>query len=111
MADRAPRKAPQRTCVSCRSTSDKRDLVRIVRGPGGVEVDPTGKKPGRGAYLCHQRECWQLAIRKGRLDAALKTRLTPDEKLHLTAYVTSLTPLGESKPEGMQLQNDNAVAV
>ncbi|HEX5139780.1 MAG TPA: YlxR family protein [Dehalococcoidia bacterium] len=90
MADKAPRKAPQRTCVSCRSTGDKRALVRIVRGPEGVEVDPSGKKPGRGAYLCHQRECWQQAIRKGRLDAALKTRLTQDEKLRLTQFVTTL---------------------
>jgi hypothetical protein len=64
--------------------------VRIVRGPEGVEVDPSGKKPGRGAYLCHQRECWQQAIRKGRLDAALKTRLTQDEKLRLTQFVTTL---------------------
>jgi predicted RNA-binding protein YlxR (DUF448 family) len=90
MADKAPRKAPQRICVSCRSTGDKRALVRIVRGPEGVEVDPSGKKPGRGAYLCHQRECWQQAIRKGRLDAALKTRLTQDEKLRLTQFVTTL---------------------
>jgi len=101
MANRAPRQAPQRTCVSCRSTSDKRALVRIVRGPKGVEVDPSGKKPGRGSYLCHQPECWQLAIRKGRLDAALKTRLTPDEKLRLTEFVTTL-PAAES---------GNAVAV
>jgi predicted RNA-binding protein YlxR (DUF448 family) len=64
--------------------------VRIVRGPDGVEVDPSGKKPGRGAYLCHQPECWQVAIRKGRLDTALKTRLTPDEKLRLTEFVTTL---------------------
>jgi predicted RNA-binding protein YlxR (DUF448 family) len=52
--------------------------VRIVRGPDGVEVDPSGKKPGR------------VAIRKGRLDTALKTRLTPDEKLRLTEFVTTL---------------------
>ena len=101
MADRAPRKAPQRTCVSCRSTGDKRALVRVVRGPDGVEVDPSGKKPGRGAYLCHQPECWQLAIRKGRLDAALKTRLTPDEKLRLTEFAITLSAVS----------TDNAVAV
>ena len=94
MATQTPRQAPQRTCVSCRSTSDKRTLVRIVRGPEGVEADPSGKKPGRGAYLCHQPECWQLAIRKGRLDAALKTRLTPDEKLRLTEFVTTLNTAG-----------------
>jgi predicted RNA-binding protein YlxR (DUF448 family) len=72
-----------------------------VRGPEGVEVDPSGKKPGRGAYLCHQPECWQQAIRKGRLDAALKTRLTPDEKLRLTEYAIMLSAVSP----------DNAVAV
>jgi hypothetical protein len=45
------------------------------------------------------------------LDAALKTRLTPDEKLRLTEFATSLSLSGAGKPEGMQLQNDNAVAV
>ena len=101
MASRAPRQAPQRTCVSCRSASDKRTLVRIVRGSEGVEVDPSGKKQGRGAYLCHQPECWQLAIRKGRLDAALKTRLTPNEKLRLTEFVATLSAV----------EKDSAVAV
>jgi predicted RNA-binding protein YlxR (DUF448 family) len=85
-----PRKKPQRMCVSCRSTDEKRALVRIVRGPGGMEVDTTGKKPGRGAYLCRRPDCWQQALRKGRLDAALKTRLSPDEKLTLTEFLTTL---------------------
>jgi hypothetical protein len=55
-----------------------------------VEVDVSGKKAGRGAYLCHDSTCWQQALRKGRLDAALKTRLSPDEKLRLTEYAATI---------------------
>jgi uncharacterized protein len=91
LPDKAPRPAPQRTCISCRSTGDKRELVRIVRGPEHVEVDLSGKKPGRGAYLCRNADCWQQALRKGRIDAALKTRLAADDRLQLTQFVTTLS--------------------
>ena len=48
-----PRHIPQRTCVACRQTGAKRQLVRVVRAPdGSVTIDPTGKRSGRGAYLC-----------------------------------------------------------
>ncbi|MBR4395706.1 MAG: YlxR family protein [Eubacteriaceae bacterium] len=49
---------PMRTCVICRKVSEKRDLLRIVRVPeGGMQVDPTGKMNGRGAYICRSGEC------------------------------------------------------
>jgi hypothetical protein len=64
--------------------------VRIVRTPQGVEVDLTGKKAGRGAYLCRQQSCWQEAIRKNRLDAALKAKLNADERLKLNEFAASL---------------------
>jgi predicted RNA-binding protein YlxR (DUF448 family) len=48
-----PKHVPRRTCVACRETDAKRQLIRLVRTPEGtVEVDPTGKRNGRGAYLC-----------------------------------------------------------
>src|SRR5262249_61248663 len=54
---------PQRTCVVCRQTSAKRTLTRIVRtADQGVWVDPTGKRNGRGAYLCDQITCWERAL-------------------------------------------------
>jgi uncharacterized protein len=90
MPGRPARKAPQRTCIACRTTGDKRGLVRIVRGPEGVEADPGGRKPGRGAYLCQRVECWQEALKKNRLDSALKTRLSQDEKLRLAEFVASM---------------------
>jgi predicted RNA-binding protein YlxR (DUF448 family) len=86
-----PKQAPQRTCIACRNTSGKRDFVRIVRTPQGtVEVDLTGKKPGRGAYLHPSYECWEQALKKGRLEAALKVKLAPDDRLQLTEFATSL---------------------
>jgi predicted RNA-binding protein YlxR (DUF448 family) len=61
------RKAVQRMCLSCRLNKDKKELLRIVRTPEGeIELDPTGKKAGRGAYICPDRDCLQKAI-KGRI--------------------------------------------
>jgi predicted RNA-binding protein YlxR (DUF448 family) len=64
---------PQRSCVVCRITTAKRALHRIVRSPAGdVGYDPTGKAPGRGAYLCGQPACLESALRRGRIQRALK---------------------------------------
>jgi predicted RNA-binding protein YlxR (DUF448 family) len=91
-----PRHVPQRTCVACRRTTAKRELVRIVRTPeGSVEVDPTGKRSGRGAYLCPTPDCWRLAVQKGRLDRALKTSLSTADKEVLLQYAQALTPGAE----------------
>jgi len=88
-----PRHIPQRTCVACRRTTAKRELVRIVRTPeGGVEVDPTGKRSGRGAYLCATPDCWRLAVQKGRLDRALKTTVSARDKEAILQHTQSLAP-------------------
>lgn len=72
---------PQRTCVGCRQVRPARELIRIVRLPGGgVEVDETGKKSGRGAYLCPNRSCWEIALSRKRVEHALKTEMAEDEK-------------------------------
>jgi predicted RNA-binding protein YlxR (DUF448 family) len=64
---------PRRTCVVCRSTTAKRTLHRIVRSPSGtVAYDPTGKAAGRGAYLCGQPACLDLAVRRRSVQRALK---------------------------------------
>ena len=60
----AERKIPQRTCVCCRTTHDKRDLLRVVKTPQGtVEVDTTGKVNGRGCYLCKDPACAARVIK------------------------------------------------
>jgi len=60
----APR-APVRTCVGCRRARPKRALQRIARTPDGVHVDPDARLPGRGAYLCPDRDCIAAARRRG----------------------------------------------
>ncbi len=90
----APRRQPQRTCIICRRTGAKRALHRIVRTASGhgVQLDPKGKLPGRGAYLCDDPRCWQRALAGGALDKALKTTLTADERQALTTFSASLPP-------------------
>lgn len=77
---RRNRPTPQRSCVACRQKADKRQFTRIVRTENGVVIDPTGKRNGRGAYLCDQAACWEKAVHKGLLDTALKTHLTAEER-------------------------------
>ena len=49
------KKIPQRQCVGCREMKDKKSLLRVVKSPeGAVSLDFVGKKPGRGAYVCHE---------------------------------------------------------
>jgi hypothetical protein len=86
--------------VGCREVLPKRALIRIVKGPEGVRVDPSGKLPGRGAYLHDQRSCWQRGL-KGALDHALKTKLTDQEKDLLLSFFETLS--GEHpEPEGAE---------
>ena len=76
---------PQRTCIVCRETKDKRELIRVVRTPAGeIIIDPTGKANGRGAYLCRQASCWE-GLRKERLAQALKATLSAEELADLQA--------------------------
>jgi predicted RNA-binding protein YlxR (DUF448 family) len=67
------KKVPQRQCVSCREMKPKMELIRIVRTPAGeVLVDPTGKKSGRGAYICLSEQCLREAVKKKKLERALE---------------------------------------
>src|SRR5262249_34803256 len=86
-----PRHVPERTCIACRQARPKRELIRIVRTPQGhVEMDPTGKKSGRGAYLCAKRSCWEPALRKGRLEREFELTLLPEDRAALEAYIQTL---------------------
>jgi len=61
-----------RTCVACRTTRPKSELVRVVRTPrGGIEVDISGRAAGRGAYVCRRVECAEAGVRKHGLQRAL----------------------------------------
>ena len=76
-----PAKAvPQRTCLVCRQVMGKKELVRLVRTPpGGVEIDKSGKKEGRGAYLCRNTACWDKLAKGRQLENALKSGISKKE--------------------------------
>jgi predicted RNA-binding protein YlxR (DUF448 family) len=79
-----PKHIPQRLCVVCRTTSAKRSLTRLVRTPDeGVQVDPSGKRNGRGAYLCANPTCWQKALAGDVLAKALRTSLSAQDRERL----------------------------
>jgi len=86
---------PQRTCIGCREVLPKRQMLRIVRSPEGVRVDPTGKLAGRGAYLHDRRSCWERGL-KGALAHALKMELSHDDRAHLEEFMNGLPPEEET---------------
>ena len=92
------KRVPLRTCVGCREVLEKRSLIRIVRCPGEVCVDPTGKLAGRGAYLHDQQSCWERAL-KGSLAHALKTELTAKDREELLSFSKQL-------PRALSTQGD-----
>ncbi len=81
----------QRTCIACRKTKPKRDLVRVVLlAEGGIAVDETGKRNGRGAYLCRNYTCWEQALKRGTLNRALHVDLQPEDVAILETFARSL---------------------
>lgn len=82
---------PMRTCIACRNKRPKRDLIRVVRTPEArIEVDPRGKRSGRGAYLCADGQCLEGALVPGKLGRALKCRVTADDVRAIQADVALL---------------------
>ncbi|MBI4186914.1 MAG: YlxR family protein [Chloroflexi bacterium] len=80
-------RTPQRTCVACRQVRPKRELVRLVRtADGRVEVDASGKRPGRGGYICPARQCWELGLKGSRVEHTLHTSLTAENREQLIKY-------------------------
>jgi len=80
---------PQRTCVGCRTVQPKRSMIRLVRTGEGIQPDPGGKIPGRGAYLHELRSCWEKGL-KGALAHALKTELSPQDLERLSVLMAAL---------------------
>src|SRR6266700_5861707 len=99
-----PKHIPLRTCVSCRETKSKRELLRVVRTPDGhVLIDATGKKSGRGAYLCAKLSCWQQAIKTKKLEHEFETTISPEDRAELDAYIATL-PTDEPQAVGAREQ-------
>jgi uncharacterized protein len=93
---------PQRTCIACRRTDAKRGLIRVVRdAEGRLSVDPTGKRNGRGAYLCGSRTCWEAALKRKAIERALRVdQLHPDDGVALRAFAQTLEPDEPESPTG-----------
>lgn len=74
-----PRKIPMRSCIGCSEQKPKKELVRIVRSPEGeISLDPVGKKPGRGAYICPDAECFKKARKAHRLEKSFEQQIPPE---------------------------------
>ena len=70
------KKIPQRMCVGCQTLYNKRELLRIVKTPEGeFLIDNTGKKAGRGAYICDNKNCFSKAYKEKRLEKSFKMQI------------------------------------
>lgn len=88
---------PQRMCAACREMKDKGELLRIVRSPEGeISLDPTGKRAGRGAYLCRKEACLKRVQKSRSLEKAFKMKL-PEEIWALVSAEIVASPLREEK--------------
>ena len=76
-----PKKIPMRMCLGCNEMKPKKELIRVVKTPEGeVTVDLTGKKSGRGAYICRNIECLEKAFKAKRLSRNLDIAI--DEEIY-----------------------------
>jgi hypothetical protein len=93
---------PQRTCIVCKQVAPKRSLIRLVMAANGfIEIDRTGKKAGRGAYMCTSKDCWEKGIKeKKKLEHAFRSELSAESLKGLREYMKGLN----EKREGVEGQ-------
>ena len=73
------KKKPERTCMACNEQKEKQELLRIVKSKDGIiEIDLTGKKNGRGAYICKNEECLNKVIKTKRLENVFEIQIAPE---------------------------------
>lgn len=86
------KKIPERRCIGCGQTRPKPELIRVVRSPEGeVSLDPTGKKSGRGAYLCRSSACLKRAVKSRQLARNLECEIPEDIAEKLAALIDGET--------------------
>ena len=103
MSAKRRKHVPLRSCIACREKLPKRELIRIVRTPEGtLEIDPKGKRAGRGAYLCRKQECGEIALTPRRLSQALKCAVTASEAETLITTVSLLIDESENESQAPQ---------
>ena len=85
------KKVPMRMCMGCREMKPKKELLRVVRSPEGVvSIDVTGRKPGRGAYVCRSAECLKRAIKQKQLERAFECPLGEETHASLLQALNDL---------------------
>ena len=78
------KKIPMRRCLGCFESKPKKELIRVVKtAEGEISIDKTGKKNGRGAYICHNKECLEKAIKSKRIEKEFETSISEDIYEHL----------------------------
>ncbi len=80
---------PQRMCIACRESQAKKTLIRLVRTPDGIVVDPTGKLPGRGSYLHADPDCWEIGL-KNALARSLNCELNIEDRQRIRLELEAL---------------------
>lgn len=91
MSEKRRKHVPLRSCIACQARRPKRELIRIVRTPEGTfEIDPKGKRAGRGAYVCRNQNCLNAALQPRKLSHALKCQVGAEELSALEALSASL---------------------
>ena len=85
------KKIPMRMCVGCREMKPKKELLRVVKSPEGqVSIYVTGRKPGRGAYVCKSAQCLEKAIRQRQLERAFECALSEETNESLNRELVAL---------------------
>jgi len=86
-----PERNPQRTCVACGAKKDQSQLIRIVMGADNtLVIGGSRRTPGRGAYICPSRQCWERTLKGTRLEHALRAKLTNENRAALLQYTGTL---------------------
>ena len=85
------KKVPMRMCVACREMKPKKELIRVVRTPEGeIVADETGRRNGRGAYLCRAEACFNKAVKTRALERALEQPLSEEAAAYLRQVITGV---------------------
>jgi hypothetical protein len=95
------KKIPMRKCIGCQTSRPKKELVRVVRGPDGtISIDPVGKKPGRGAYLCPDPQCLTQAQKRKALERSFEQAVPAEVYEALAAELAAAVPVAPIAKEG-----------
>ena len=95
------KKIPLRQCLGCREMKPKSELIRIVKSPeGDISIDPIGKKPGRGAYLCSSQSCFKRIVKSKALSRVFKAPISDEILQFLSSHLINETPPHMEDPNG-----------